>query len=56
MLFGPKEVSGNLDLTTTAIDGRITVARGDRSGSAKPEAKVERMEAAVMRANFMIWR
>jgi len=55
MLVG-KGVLGESSLITTAISGRMTVARGVRSGSAKPEAKVERMEMAAMRINFMVGR
>jgi len=53
MLVG-KGVFGKSSLITTAISGRMTVARGVRSGSAKPKAKVERMETAAMRANLMV--
>jgi len=53
MLVG-KGFLGESSLITAAISGRMTVARGVRSGSAKPEAKVERMEIAAMRVNFMV--
>ena len=49
-----KGVLGKSSLITAAISGRMTVARGVRSGSAKPEAKVERMEMAAVRVNFMV--
>ena len=39
-----------------ASSGRMTVARGVRSGSAKPDARVERMETAAIRINFIIGR
>jgi len=50
------DVVGKSSLITTAIEGRITVERGVRSGSAKPEAKVERTETAAMRVSFMVGR
>jgi len=56
MLVRGKRVSRNSDLTTIAIDGRITVARRNRPGCTKPEAKVERMETAAMRVYFMFRR
>lgn len=47
---------GESSLITIAIDGRTVIARGVRSGNAKPEAKVERTETAAMRVSFMIGR
>jgi len=54
MLVGGKAVSGESSLTTMASSGRMAVARGVRSGSAKPDARVERMETAASRINFII--
>jgi len=48
--------SGKSCLSRMAIAGRMTVARGVRSDSAKPDARVERMETAAMRINFIIGR
>jgi len=56
MLVGGEAVSGKSSLTTMASSGRMTVARGVRSGSAKPDARVERMETAAIRINFIIGR
>ena len=53
MLVRGKRVPGNSDLTTIEIDGRITVARRNRPGCTKPEAKVERMETAAMSVYLM---
>ena len=49
-----KEVFGKSSLITTPISGLMTHERGVRSGSANPEARVERMEMAAMRVNFMV--
>jgi len=54
MLVGGKAVSGESSLTTMASSGRMAVARGVRSGSAKPDARVERMETAASRINLII--
>ena len=51
-----KEVFGKSSLITAQISGRMTTERGVRSGSAKPEARVERMEMAAMRVNFIVGR
>jgi len=56
MLVEGTGVSGESSLTAMASSGRMAVARGVRSGSAKPDARVERMEAAAMRTNFIIGR
>ena len=56
MLVGGKGVFGKSSLITMAISGRMTVERRVRSGSAKPDARVERMETAAMRINFIIGR
>lgn len=55
-LDGGKAVSGESSLITIPMKGRMTLARGVRSGSAKPEAKVERTETAAMRVSFMVGR
>ena len=55
-MSGGKGIIGpGSSLTKTLNSGRMTVARGVRSGSAKPEAKVER-EIAAMRVSFMVGR
>ena len=51
-----KEVVGKSALIATVISGWMTVERGVRSGSAKPEAKVERKETAATRVSFMVGR
>ena len=51
-----KEVVGKSSLITTPISGRMTTARVVRSGSAKPEARMERTEKMTMRVNFMVGR
>jgi len=51
-----KEVVALSSLITTPIAGRMTVPRRVRSGSAKPEAKVERTETAAIRVSFMVDR
>ena len=56
MLVGGKAVSGESCLITMPIAGWMTVERGVRSGSAKPEAKVERTETAATRVSFMVDR
>ena len=48
-----KEVPGKSSLITKAL-GRMTVERGARFGSAKPDTRVERTETAAMRVNFMV--
>jgi len=56
-MSGGKGIIGpGASLTKTLNSGRMTVARGVRSGSAKPEAKVERAEIAAMRVSFMVGR
>jgi len=51
-----KESFGESSLITTQISGWMTSERRVRSGSAKPEARVERMEMMAMRVNFMVGR
>ena len=54
--IGGQTSSGNFSVIMMPIAGWMTVERGVRSGSAKPEAKVERTETAAMRVNFMVGR
>ena len=51
-----KEVLGESSSIMTQISGWMTSERGVRSGSAKPEARVERIEVMAMRVNFMVGR
>jgi len=55
-MFVGKGVFGKSSLTTMASSGRMTVARRVRSGSVNPDARVERIETAAMRINFIIGR
>jgi len=56
-MSGGKGIIGpGSSLTKTLNFGRMTVVRGVRSGSAKPETKVERVEIAAMRVSFMVGR
>jgi len=55
-LVAGNAVSGESCLIKMAIAGWMTVERGVRSGSAKPEAKVERTETAATRVSFMVGR
>jgi len=56
MIVGGKGGFGRSLLNKKALAGRMTVPRRVRSWSAKPEARVERMETAAMRINFIIGR
>jgi len=56
VLVAGNAVSGESCLIKMAIAGWMTVERGVRSGSAKPEAKVERTETAATRVSFMVGR
>ena len=59
MSAGGKGVFGKSSLITMQISGWMTAARVVRCGSAKPEARVERMEMMAMRVNFIVgmrWR
>jgi len=49
-------VFGRSSLTTMAVAGRITLPGRVKSSIAKPEARVEKMEMAAMRVNFIIGR
>ena len=51
-----KGVVGKSSLITTQISGWMISERGVRSGNAKPETRVERMEMAAMRVNFIVGR
>jgi len=56
MLVGGKGGVGKSCLNKKALVGQMIVERRVRSCSAKPDAKVERMETAAMRINFIIGR
>ena len=49
-----KEVFGKSSLITAPISGWMTSERGVRSGNAKPEMRVERIEMMAMRVNFIV--
>ena len=51
-----REVFEESSLITTQISGWMISERRVRSGSAKPEARVERIEMMAMRVNFIAGR